>query len=110
MKAAKWVQMGTVVDHPLDGTGGRLPSRLRKRTLTQQWMADPEMGLELHKRFKTITVREDELSVGTKMAAVYRKKKNRQIEYEQSSILVCNARVGHDTPVNDLTRCTCSLR
>lgn len=57
IKDAKWIQVGTVMDHPLDGRSGRLPNRFRKRTLTQQWMVDPEMGPALKKRFTQIEVR-----------------------------------------------------
>ena len=45
------------MDNPVEGARGRLPKKLRnKRTLTQQWMADGEMGQALEKRFSTITV------------------------------------------------------
>ena len=56
LRDAKWVQIGTVMDNPVEGFKGRLPNKLRKRTLTQQWMSDPEMGHTLHKRFSHITV------------------------------------------------------
>eukprot|EP00210_Caulerpa_lentillifera_P006766 g6465.t1 len=57
IKTANWVQVGTVLDNPVEGRSGQLPNHLRKRTLTQEWLADPEMGKELQKRFKKITVR-----------------------------------------------------
>lgn len=56
IKTANWIQIGTVLDNPVEGRSGQLPNRLRKRTLTQEWLADPEMGQELQKRFQKITV------------------------------------------------------
>ena len=74
------------MDHPLDGRQGRLPNRLRKRTLTQQWMADPEMGGELQKRHAHHQVSVTLFCSARSHTCPYRRKKRRR-----SSISVPNS-------------------
>lgn len=47
-------QIGTVVDSPLDYYGGRLTAGQRKATLTEQLLADAEVGVQRHKRYAKI--------------------------------------------------------
>lgn len=44
------------MDNPYDGKSGRIPNRLRKRTIAEQWLADPEMTEMRNKRIKNIEV------------------------------------------------------
>ncbi|GMH39902.1 hypothetical protein BSKO_07806 [Bryopsis sp. KO-2023] len=53
-KDPKWLQIGTVVDNPYDGRYGRLPNRLRKKTIAEQWLADPEVTAMRTKRIQSL--------------------------------------------------------
>lgn len=51
------VQMGTIVDNPLDFYGGRLSRTKRKATLTEQLLADSQLTTTRKKRYDKIQVR-----------------------------------------------------
>jgi hypothetical protein len=51
------LQMGTVVDNPLDYYGGRLTQQERKATLTEQLLADADLTHLRKKRYGKLQVR-----------------------------------------------------
>lgn len=53
-KLPKHFQIGTVIDNPLDFYGGRLNNSERKQTLTEQLLADVDVGYHRKKRYNKI--------------------------------------------------------
>lgn len=52
----KWFHVGTVKDGPMEGKQGSLPLHRRRRSIVKEWMADPDMGLTLKRKYENLKV------------------------------------------------------